>query len=365
MRRLASAVALPAVACFGSAAAPRAAPAVLCLSQIPGLRAALGAAGFDAHAPHVAFAAPDAVDPALLAVAEVILGEPTSLAPLLPGATRLRWLQSTFVGNDALLRLSARRDYTCTRLAGAVFGPDMAEYVALHALAIERGYLANAARQARAEWLGARDPAAAAATTAIGVGGGFRRLPGLTLGVLGLGEIGAHVARVMGPAGLGMTVVGCRRAPRADAAAASVSREYAIDELPAFLAACDYVVALLPSTDATRGLLDGDALAACVAGGARPSVLVNAGRGTLLSEATVSRALDAGWLRHFVGDVFAEEPLPASSALWADARVTVTPHVAAVTRAEDVAGVFAANYARYCAEGVAGLRPVFDWERGY
>ena len=68
---------------------------------------------------------------------------------------------------------------------------------------------------------------------------------------------------------------------------------------------------------------------------------------------------------HFVGDVFAEEPLPASSALWEDARVTVTPHVAAVTRAEDVAGVFAANYARYCAEGVAGLRPVFDWERGY
>ena len=41
MRRLASAVALPAVACFGSAAAPRAAPpAVLCLSQVPGLRAA-------------------------------------------------------------------------------------------------------------------------------------------------------------------------------------------------------------------------------------------------------------------------------------------------------------------------------------
>ena len=82
-------------------------------------------------------------------------------------------------------------------------------------------------------------------------------------------------------------------------------------------------------------------------------------------KASIVRALDAGWLRHFVGDVFAAEPLPAASSLWRHPRVTVTPHVAAVTRAEDVARVFVPNLARYREGGVRALLHVFDWDRGY
>ena len=119
---------------------------------------------------------------------------------------------------------------------------------------------------------------------------------------------------------------------------------------------------MLPSTPQTRGLLDGDTLAPC---GTRAPVLINVGRGDLLSEATTLRALERGWLRHFVGDVFAPEPLKQESPLWAHPRVTVTPHNSAVTQVEDVAGVFADNLARYEASGTDSLSHVFDWEAGY
>ena len=75
--------------------------------------------------------------------------------------------------------------------------------------------------------------------------------------------------------------------------------------------------------------------------------------------------LDRGWLSHFVGDVFAPEPLAPASALWHHPRVTVTPHNSAVTQPEDVAAAFADNLARYEEGGVPALQHVFDWEAGY
>ena len=141
-----------------------------------------------------------------------------------------------------------------------------------------------------------------------------------------------------------------------------VARVFGLDELPAFLASADYIVSVLPSTPDTRGLLDGDALAACAG---RSPALINVGRGDLISEATIVAALDAGRLSHYVGDVFSPEPLDAGSPLWSHPKVTVTPHNAAVTAPEDVAAAFADNLERYEAGGVAALEHVFDWESGY
>ena len=126
-------------------------PRVVCLSQIPGLCAAFAASGLDPDREGgIVWASPATVSDEAITTAEVcdvllcrrprppsfissarsprshsqvLIGEPTTLAPLLPRARRLRWLQSTFVGNDALLRVSPRRDYVATRIAGDVFGP--------------------------------------------------------------------------------------------------------------------------------------------------------------------------------------------------------------------------------------------------
>lgn len=74
-------------------------------------------------------------------------------------------------------------------------------------------------------------------------------------------------------------------------------------------------------------------------------------------------ALERGWLRAAVLDVFATEPLPAASPLWAHPRVTVTPHVAAISQAGDVADSFARNAARFAAG--EPLAHVVDLARGY
>ena len=59
------------------------------------------------------------------------------------------------------------------------------------------------------------------------------------------------------------------------------------------------------------------------------------------------------------------EPLPVESKLWAHPKVTVTPHNSAVTQPSDVVAAFEENLERYEAEGVGGLRNVFDWDSGY
>lgn len=330
------------------------------LSQVVGLREAMLARGIkasafswlttvdaDDKASGVPVASPEGR--AALAQADVLVGEPALCGPLVDSMPKLAWLQSTFAGCNQLLTASARRDYVATRLAG-VFGPDMAEYAALHILSLERNRKAELERQQRAEWLPSRE-------------NGYRRLSSLTLGVLGMGDIGSCIARALSGA-FSMRVVGCRRSAglREGDAQCSVSRVYALESLPAFLAEADYVVAVLPSTPASRGLLDGDVLRACAA---RRAALINVGRGDLLSEAAAVRALDGGWLSHYVGDVFAPEPLPEASPLWRHPKVTVTPHCSAITTADDAAGALAENLRRYAEGGTAQLQHVFDWEHGY
>ena len=112
---------------------------------------------------------------------------------------KLKWMQSTFAGCNQMLD-QTRRDFTVTRVAG-FFGPDMAEYAAGQILALEREFAGHSVRQSRAEWLGAREG-----------GGSYRRLPSLTLGILGYGNIGSQIARAL-KLGFGMRVIGCRRRP--------------------------------------------------------------------------------------------------------------------------------------------------------
>ena len=90
-------------------------------------------------------------------------------------------------------------------------------------------------------------------------------------------------------------------------------------------------------------------------------MLINVGRGDLVSEASVVEALDEGWIAEAL-DVFETEPLPADSPLWARDDVYVTPHVAALSRPDDVARVFAANLDRYL-RGEPLLYEV-DWGKG-
>jgi phosphoglycerate dehydrogenase-like enzyme len=174
----------------------------------------------------------------------------------------------------------------------------------------------------------------------------FESLADKMLGVVGFGAIGEHVARVA-RLGFGMRVVALARTARASSSE-EVERIFTPNELPELLQVCDYVLCLLPATVETRGMLDGGVLAHCKRG----ALLVNAGRGSLLSEESILQAMTNRWIRGFIGDVWPVEPLPSDSPLWRTEGVIVSPHVAAKPTPYTVRRVFERNLATFAKDGV-------------
>lgn len=171
--------------------------------------------------------------------------------------------------------------------------------------------------------------------------------------VLGLGHIGATTACLLRD--LGFITTGWSTSPKQ---IDGVTCLHGPDALPALLADQDYVVAILPSTEATHHLFDADMLARMKPGAA----LLNAGRGTLIDEPALLRALDAGTPGRAVLDVTATEPLPADDPLWSHPGVTITPHVSGWHLGDALKDV-AENYRRLTS-GAPLLHEV-DRIRGY
>src|SRR3990170_3656626 len=140
---------------------------------------------------------------------------------------------------------------------------------------------------------------------------------GKTMGVLGLGHIGAEIAEKAHV--FGMRVIGTKRTP---ADVPHVDRIYPPDELREVLRASDVVVIALPLTSDTRGLLGEAAFRAMK----RTALVINIGRGPIVQEAALVRALQEGWIGGAGLDVFEREPLPADSPLWGMEHVIITPH---------------------------------------
>lgn len=138
---------------------------------------------------------------------------------------------------------------------------------------------------------------------------------GARLGIIGLGRIGAAVARRA--AGFKMDVV--YASPRPSAHADAVGATHV--SLETLLESCDFVSLHCPLTEQTRHLIDGDALARCKSS----AILINTARGACVDEAALVAALDAGQLRGAGLDVFEREPA-MPEALRQHRRVVLAPH---------------------------------------
>ena len=234
---------------------------------------------------------------------------PKGLLKTLPN---LRLIVSVGAGVDALLEDPDLPGVPMVRFVDADLTGRMREYVALHVLYHHRRMSEFRELQARKVWKYLAEPAAHE----------------VRVGLMGLGVLGSAAARALQH--FGYRLRGWTRSRKSLEGIAC----YAGDaELDAFLAETDILVALLPLTGATRGILNRRLFAKLSRHGRDARlpgpVLINAGRGGLQVDADVLASLEAGELYAASLDVFEAEPLPHSSPLWSHPQVLVTPHNAA------------------------------------
>ena len=267
----------------------------------------------------------------------IILGEPTLIAPILEGAKKLQWVQSTFAGVEPLIGPAKRTDYVLTGVKG-IFGPLMSEYVFAYMLALERHIFEVYENQKKRVWK--KIP--------------YKSLYGKLIGICGLGSIGRHIAQTAKH--FEMKVWGYKRSFEEVHA---VDRIFTARDFTEFLSNPDYIVLSLPSTPETLHLIDYDAFRAMK----RSAILISIGRGNVVSESSLARALEEKLLRGAVLDVFEEEPLPEASPLWALPNVLITPHNSGFSFPENVVKIFAENYRRFVEK--KPLKHIVDFSRGY
>ena len=174
------------------------------------------------------------------------------------------------------------------------------------------------------------------------------------VGVMGLGKMGKSVATSL--AQQGYQVSGWSRSKKDIDGVTS----YAGDgELEAFLNETKILVNLLPLTDETQGILDLDLFKQLK----QPGYLINVGRGEHLVEEDLIYAFDTNYLEGACLDVFEEEPLPNNHSFWNRKQIMVTPHIAAITPADQAADILVENYKR----AMSGMELLYevDRDRGY
>ena len=216
----------------------------------------------------------------------------------------LKLVQSLWMGVEQLLAdPSLPRRVPLARLLDPGMIAAMTESVLAHALDWHRLHFRYRAQQRERTW---------------------HQLPQVlagerTIGILGLGELGSVVAQAL--CARGFRVLGLSRRPR------QVAGVECLTQFPDVLERSDLLVCMLPLTGQTQGILNAQAFEQMQEG----ACLINVARGAHVVEKDLLEALDSEWLTHAYLDVFEKEPLPPGHRLWTHPRVTVTPHVAALT----------------------------------
>jgi phosphoglycerate dehydrogenase-like enzyme len=264
-------------------------------------------------------------------------------------ARQLNWIHSFSTGVDGLLfpELAASR-ITLTN-ASPVHSPVVAEHVMALLFSLARR-LPQASRLQlghlwgqKAIWDTRPRP---------------RELAGAVVGLVGLGGIGRAVAK--SAHALGMQVLAARSRAE-EAKPAEVDEVFSSSQLEKLLPRCDFVVLSVPLTDRTRGLMNASRLAAM-----KPDAyLINVGRGGLIDEDALVRALREEKIGGAALDVFVEEPLPEASPFWDLENLLVTPHTAGLSEKqwERQYSLLAENLGHYLAG--EPLRAVVDKNRRY
>lgn len=158
----------------------------------------------------------------------------------------------------------------------------------------------------------------------------------LTIGIMGLGELGVAAANRLNHNGF--QVLGWS-ASKKDLDGIDT---YSSGELNHFLKHTNILINLLPLTSETEGILDLELFKKLK----KPSTIINVARGEHLIEEDLIYALDTDLIDHAILDVFHVEPLPSSHPFWGRKKITITPHIASITNPVEVAELLIDNYKR-------------------
>lgn len=233
---------------------------------------------------------------------------------LLERAPRLRFIQSIGAGYDQFAQDALRARGIRLASARGVNKNAVSEHTLAHILAFARHIHTGRDHQHQRQWRGMLSDLSKRED----------ELGGKTLLIIGLGDIGARVAKLA--RAFDMHVVGVKRNPATAAAVADAV--HTPDALPELLPEADFVVLNCPLTQETANIIDGAALAAM-----KPSAyLINMARGGCVDQDALIQALRAGAIAGAGLDTVVEEPLPDDSPLWAMENVIITPHTAGETR---------------------------------
>jgi len=267
------------------------------------------------------------------------------LSTAVPGAwhaaDRLRWLHIASAGVDPVLFPGLQESDVVLTNSRGVFDGAIAEYVLGVVLAFAKDFVRSWDLQREKRWKHRES----------------ERISGRRVLVVGTGPIGRSIARMLRAAG--MSVAGVGRHPREDDP--DFGDVHSSSDLARHLPEADYVVAVAPLTEQTKGMFDAEAFAA-MKPGAR---FVNVGRGELVVTSDLVGALRDGPLGGAALDVFDTEPLPPESPLWTMENVLISPHMSGdlVGWRNTLVEVFADNFRRWRAG--EPLRNVVDKQLGY
>ncbi len=249
-----------------------------------------------------------------------------SFGDTVKAAQNLKWVHFTSTGIDQhpFMPALAERKVRLTTSAGTN-GEPVGQTAFCGLLMLARGFPRWIAAQRERRW----DPARGKDTP--------RDLQGQTVVIVGLGTIGATVARLCQT--LGMKVIGLRRSPKR--AGDPVDEMHTLEKLPSLLPKCDWLVLACPYTKETHQLVNAKTLALMP----KHAHLVNVARGAVCEEKALIAALQSKQIAGAYLDVFEKEPLPADSPLWDIPKVIVSPHNASASDGNDkrAAKVFVDN----------------------
>ncbi|MCK1674286.1 D-2-hydroxyacid dehydrogenase [Bradyrhizobium sp. 150] len=256
-------------------------------------------------------------------------------------ARRLRWFQCSNAGVDAILPIRERVGDIIVTNARGIHGDIIADFVMMGMTMMQWDFPRLMREQSLKKW----HPRTVAP------------LAQRTLGIVGLGSIGAAIA-LRGKAA-GMTVVGSKR--DVSQPIAGVDTVFPPSGLAELLQLSDFVILAVPHLPETTRLIDRKQLQLM----RRTAFLVNIARGSVVHESDLIEALQVGTIAGAFLDVFEQEPLPSNSPLWTMSNVVVSPHIAGyptdyTTR---VFEIFEDNLQRFLEK--KPLRNVVDLKRGY